>query len=99
MDIFVDEDEGLSIEELAETMHEDYQQMTKRDNYEWKQGDLRPQDYKDPETVEHALRRYAPPPITQEIEASFGDQEAGTHVEFSYNVRHISFEENSSDNL
>lgn len=36
MDIFVDENEGLSIEELSETLHKDYQQMTQRDHYEWK---------------------------------------------------------------
>lgn len=88
-ELFVDEDEGLPVDELAETMYNDFQQMTSRDNYQWKGGTLRPTDYSSVEKVARALEGYAPLPQHNEIEAIFGDEESGTHAEFSYNIRHI----------
>ncbi len=88
-DLFVDEDEGPSIEELAKTMYQDFQTMNDRDDYGWKGGTLRPTDYDSVENVVRALEGYAPLPQHNEIEASFGDEESGTHAEFSYNIRHI----------
>ena len=88
-ELFVDEDEGPPIDELAETMYQDFQQMTDRDSYDWKGGTLRPTDYGSVEKVARALEEYAPLPQHNEMEATFGDEESGTHAEFSYNIRHI----------
>lgn len=88
-DVFVDEDEGLTVDELARTIHSDFEQMTDRENYDWKGGTLRPQDHESVEGVIRALEAYAPFPQHHEVEALYGDEDAGTHAEFSYNIRHI----------
>ena len=92
-DYSLDTDEGLSLEELAETMYDDFHHFSERENYDWKGGTLRPQDYETVDSVERALEAWAPFPDHHEAEAAFGDQDAGTHADFSYNVRHVTVDE------